>query len=387
MNSQALIPLIQQKSLSKLQKEFNTKIRKIAEIKQKIEDTKSQAVYIKNKLDEDIIPLEQEVANVRVEYVKTLDYAYQNFKLSKKDQELLVDLVVGESYELISVFGKTELIELYDYYNTDGMSYAEEEAEIKKEAKKQAENMFSQTFGKKVDLSDLDEEAIFQKMHEMRAEFEAKQKQAEWEAQEKQKNRKRTPKQQEREHKRQAETEQLNKTTRAIYTELVKELHPDREQDEEARAWKTEIMKQITQAYESEDMFELLKLQLQYRQSQNQLDELPEERLTYYIKLLKEQIYSLQAEYSQMTSPFFGTADERLTRLGLGGTKGQVDYQIRRAKKELKDQMTSLEYTLNLLKDPQGVKQYLKDERKHLKDSEMDFPFDLVSIFEAINRR
>jgi hypothetical protein len=387
MNSQALIPLIQNKVLSKLQKDFNTKIRKIAELKQRIDDTKLQAQYIKNKLDTEIIPLEQEVAGVRVEYVKALDAAHNNYKLSKKDRDLLVEIILGEAYDLISVFGKTELTDLYDHYNYEGLSYADEEAEIKKQAQKQAETMFSQFFGKKIDLSDLDEATVFQKLHEMQAEAEEQQKQADWEAQQKRQNRKKNAKQQESEKKRQAEAEQLNKTSRAIYTELVKELHPDREQDEEKRAWKTEIMKQITQAYESDDMFELLRLQLEHRKTQNELDELPEERLNYYIKLLKEQINTLQSELFQMTSPMMGMGDDRFTRLGLGGTKGQVDYQIRKAKKDLKESIESFNYALKSLKDPQKTKEYLKAERQGMKIAEFDFPFDLGAIFDIRNKR
>jgi hypothetical protein len=227
---------------------------------------------------------------------------------------------------------------------------------------------------------------MFQKMHEMQAEFEEQQKQANWEAQQKNQNRKKSTKQQESEKKRQAETEQLNKTSRAIYTELVKELHPDREQDEEKRVWKTEIMKQITQAYESDDMFELLRLQLEHRQAQNQLDELPEDRLSYYIKLLKEQINTLQEELFQMTSPMMGMGDDRLTRLGLGGTKGQVDYRIRQAKKELRDTMEQLNYTLQMLKDPQLTKEYLKNERKNMQNEEFDLSMDLGAIFDMVSK-
>lgn len=88
-----------------------------------------------------------------------------------------------------------------------------------------------------------------------------------------------------------------NKSLNSIYKRLVKELHPDLEQDSEKRAEKGVLMKHLTVAYENQDLFSLLTLELEWLGSVDYASEtLSEESLKAYNSLLKDQIEDLKQE-------------------------------------------------------------------------------------------
>jgi hypothetical protein len=379
----AVVPIIKNnknEALNKLQKDFNQKVLKIKELKEKIVEIENQVQFIKQKLQTELIPYEREAASARVELVKSIDTAIQNIKFSRTEREALRETLIDHCFELISVFKYEELIPIYDRYSQEG-GYEKEVEEMDKEAKKQASSMFKNAFGKDINLEDLTDEEAFETLHRTAAEMEEEMKQQAWEKKQKQQNKKKSPKQAAAEEKRRLEAEQLNKTTRSIYTELAKEIHPDLEQDEEKRTWKTEIMKQITQAYENDDLYELLRLQLEYRQMENKLDQLPEERLKYYVKILNDQVKALNEQIYMITSPFSGI-DSRLIDLGLGGTKNQINYRFRNAKKEINENKLAALDAIKHLQRADTAKRFANDlarSRRQQSNFDMDSMMDMLS--------
>lgn len=100
---------------------------------------------------------------------------------------------------------------------------------------------------------------------------------------------------------RKLQEEQTLKSIRTIYMELVKELHPDREQDETLRLVKEERMKQLTEAYQNKDLSALLTMQIIWleesvKSPEGQSDEI----LKGYNKILKKELEKLKKEQEMM---------------------------------------------------------------------------------------
>ncbi|MDI7066794.1 hypothetical protein QMO17_36840, partial [Klebsiella pneumoniae] len=74
-------------------------------------------------------------------------------------------------------------------------------------------------------------------------------------------------------------------------------LHPDRESDPEERKRKTVLMQRVNEAYGKNNLLHLLELQLELEHiDQNAIDNLSEDRLRHYNKILREQVGELDDE-------------------------------------------------------------------------------------------
>jgi hypothetical protein len=365
-NQSNIVPVIQGKSgatLSKLQKDFNTHIKRINTLKEQIELVKKQLSEIQARVQKELVPLEQEECNARIEYVKALIQGYEAPKgLSKRDKDDLLEAILGELLDMTENFDRTDLIELYNQYNYDGKSYEDDMKEA--QAHTQFKDFASQVFGLDLETHAEDEEMDdFERLHRMKAQIEEQMREQQWQEDQRKQNRKKTAKQIAKEQAMKEEAAMLNKNTRVIYTELAKEIHPDLETDETQKAWKTELMQKITDAYNREDLYELLRLQLEYQNSTQAIDTLPEERLKMYVKVLKEQVKTLQQAYHQIISPYNPEVG-RYASMGLGGTKSQIDYRFRAEKKEIRERTALIYSTALQLKDSKALKEYLKNERR-----------------------
>jgi hypothetical protein len=93
-----------------------------------------------------------------------------------------------------------------------------------------------------------------------------------------------------------------NKGLNTIYKRLVKELHPDLEQNPEKRIEKEAMMKRLTVAYEKQDLVSLLALESEWLGGVDfASDTLSEESFKAYNGLLKDQIEDLKQEFLMIT--------------------------------------------------------------------------------------
>lgn len=362
-----LITIASDKKLSKLQADFNAKIKQISELKESIENVKKQTIEINERLEKELSPLEKERVEVQKAFALTLVDTYHNMKMSKKDRETLVECIISELWHLINEHNQKDLISVYNQFNE--IDYETEAKQMNEDAQKSAFDMFENMTGFNLNDLDLGEDTEnmdpFERMHRARAAYEEKMKNENWEQQEKRSNRKKTPKQEAKEQKMREEAEMLTKSSRAIYMELAKELHPDRELDEEKRIWKTELMQRITAAYNENDLYELLSLRLEYKQKQMDADAVPEKQLELYIKILKEQISALREEY-QGFFHMFNPITRRLQQFGLGKAKQVVTRSINREKKEIAEEIKRIQHTQKGLGDPHFFKDYMKEQRESM---------------------
>jgi hypothetical protein len=107
------------------------------------------------------------------------------------------------------------------------------------------------------------------------------------------------------EARRQAEEQRLRQSIREVYRKLASALHPDRETDSQERERKTALMQRANQAYAKNNLLQLLELQLELEHiDQSALDNIGEDRLKYYNKILKEQLVELEQELLRVEGAF-----------------------------------------------------------------------------------
>jgi hypothetical protein len=273
--------------LTKLQKQFNSSIQKINRLKNDFQFVSAEIDVIKVKIASDIVPLERKLIDVQVQEVKYLDQLFTENRFKKRDNQTLSEMIFERTYDLIGKFGKTELGDIFARHN-NGKTF-EEENEVAEEMTSNAmKDTFSSIFG--IEFDDDADVSTPEKMNEYMAQkMEAEQERAE---------------QERANRKKRLEEKNLNKTSRQIYMELVKEFHPDREKDELEKERKTLLMHRITESYEKDDLFELLRLRLELLGTD--FEHSNDEQLKHYVKLLKQQINELEGELDELKS--FGQA-------------------------------------------------------------------------------
>lgn len=254
--------------LSKAQKQFNNLIKKIEEQKKLLLEWQDTLPPYNQRLIEAYTPLMTKFNNQRIEWLYLLDSAYHSKKFNNADKKKLHHLLSELSHDLVVNHGKEELIELYN-------DYAEQD-EIDDETVAQ-------------DIEDDD----FEEQNRAALEREAA------------KQAKKAAKQLEKHAKQQQEQEKISKSIQSVYRQLVASLHPDREPDEQERERKTKLMQKVNVAYAKKDLLQLLELQLAIEQiDQLQLNNIAEDRLKHFNKVLQKQLNELFEEITDIESAF-----------------------------------------------------------------------------------
>ncbi len=171
-------------------------------------------------------------------------------------------------------------------------------------------------------------------------------------------SRPKSAKQQARAAKKQAEAQKTTKAVRAMYMDLVKAFHPDREPDEAEKLRKTAIMQRVTEAYEKSDLLGLFRLQLEFeRIDQAHLEKLADSQLKYYNNVLQQQVdeldEQLQAVQQELRAMTGGKTAGSISPLG-------IEYAINHDIRQLKQSIKTLKADLKALVDPAIMNQWLK---------------------------
>ncbi|MFT3740185.1 MAG: J domain-containing protein [Breznakibacter sp.] len=99
-----------------------------------------------------------------------------------------------------------------------------------------------------------------------------------------------------------ADMPELKRTTKQLFTDLAKKLHPDLERNEQLQSEKTELMKQVTEAYDQQDLFGLLHLHQRHINDERLLGpgQPDGDKLQRYATMLKKQAADLQRQIDDM---------------------------------------------------------------------------------------
>lgn len=245
------------KKLSKAQKQFNQLIKKIAEQKQLLLEWQTTLPQYNQRLSESYTPLMTKFNQQRIEWLHLLDRAYRNKDFSNADKKKLRHLLGELSHELVLSHGQVELTDLYNRYAAD------EQVLLAETVMQDTDVSFAKKLPKDTAQPD-----------------------------------KKTAKQQQ-------EQEKISKSIQSVYRQLVASLHPDREPDEQERDRKTKLMQKVNVAYSKKDLLQLLELQLAVEQiDQAHLNNLSEDRLKHFNKVLQEQFAELSDEVEDIESAF-----------------------------------------------------------------------------------
>ncbi|MHC2992525.1 hypothetical protein OB13_13370, partial [Pontibacter sp. HJ8] len=315
-----------QRQLSKLQQEFNQKVAQVEQLKQETAARRASMSQARKRIEKELLPIIARQIAKRVELVQLLDEAFALPLFSFREKEKLALLIADITFDLIAQYERQDMIVLHDRYAE--FPYAERIVLDEEDETDLTAGIAEEEPDIAEDFGDLDE------YERIQAQLDREMEQREQEKQNRQKGRK-TKAQQEKEAKAKAELNNISKASRRVYTDLAKQLHPDKEQDETKRAWKDEAMKKVTQAYHHDDFFELLRLQMEFLQEQGQaLDKLPDEQLQYYVQLLTDQVNELKQELDAFT---FGPDTDFYNRFC--GSPKQMDQKFKRAKEDLNQEL------------------------------------------------
>lgn len=333
--------------LSQLQQEFNRKVAQIEQLKQELATRRDSMDLAQKRIEKELRPIIMQQVAQRVALVHLLDDAFALPLFSFREKEKLAQLIASISLDLIQNYEREDLIALHDRYAE--VPYAERAAYLDEEENFTEQGIADEEEAIPDNWDELDE------FERLQAQLDREEEARERSRQYRQKGRK-TKAQQEKEAKAKAELSNISKASRRVYTDLAKQLHPDKEQDETKRAWKEEAMKRVTQAYHHDDFFELLRLQMEFLQEQGQaLDKLPDEQLAYYIRLLDDQVSELQTE---LNSFIFGPNAAFYDRFC--GSPKQMNQKFKQAKEGLAYELEQLKQNLRVLQDPVQIKVILK---------------------------
>ena len=357
-----------EKDLSKLQKQFNANVKKINELKQRLQEDEASLRLIVARIQSDIIPVEQKHFDKITELVYVFDKHHDDPFFKKKEKAKIADFIVNKSHELIETTGNRDLKILYEKYAEE--SFDEMDAEAENATAEMMKSMMSSMFG-----VDFEEDADVSDPQKMQEYMERKMEEKQAEAQAKKANRKKSDKQIEKEEKIKEEAKNVSKAARSIYTDLVKAFHPDRERDETERDRKTEIMKRVTQAYENDDLFELLRLKIELQGSDIESLTMADEQLKYYNKILKEQVRELEESLWQLRMQGSGPmgGEDLLSRFG--GDEKSMKAKITRQVNKLKNNIKMVEQDIITLGVKENMRRFLKDYQ-----IQEDFDDDFVNF-------
>lgn len=285
----------QQNRLTPAQKKFNTLIQKIDTQKKLLTQWQEIIPLYHQKISEKLTPLRAAFADGQAEMLTLLDTLFLNHKFTKQQQSKISHLITGICTELIRQHGRDDLKAIYARYS--GANYDEVFQMEREAANDFLKSMFEYEYG--VDMSD--EEFDFTDLEETTRRLQQKTQQQRLSDGAPSSRRKKTSKQLAKEAREREEAANVSKSIQAVYRQLVAALHPDRESDPEERERKTDLMKQITVAYGNRDLLRLLELQLNVEQiDQMQINNITEDRLKYYNKILQNQLGELAEEVMLM---------------------------------------------------------------------------------------
>lgn len=349
------IPAKAGKEFSKSQKQFNAYSRRIEKLKNELAATQQVLEKAKRKVAETLLPLERQRIDVRVEIVWMLDRQHDAASYKKREREDLAEFIIATAHQLIGDFGRDELKPLFEKY--ENCTYEEYNRQANQQTGEQMKQVFDM-FG-----IDLDEDADLSNLNSFREAYQRKAEAGQQAHEARRAERKKTAKQLEKEDKLRREAQNITKTVRAAYMQLVKAFHPDREKNSTEKERKTAIMQRITEAYQNNDLFELLRLQLEYNQKDGgDFERLPDEQLKYYNKLLKEQVGELENELWALQAgenPFQPGLYQQLCV-----PPERLDENIKREARQLKKALKEMKDELRLMEDPDMVRQLIKQHRQ-----------------------
>lgn len=276
---------------------FQRFCRKIVGLRSRIKAAEQQCEQALLLYHSDLVPKEKKLVDLITQFILEVRAITRDSKiLNKKERAILKEIFEEDLNTLNGLVLYNQLHdEIKDLYReihgkTPEEVFNEELSEFK-------DSLYNDGVINDLDLTDLDpeedlEEQLFARVRQaMQEKFSDNKETEEPSPSPKPKSKKELLKE-EKAHQLEA---LQSKGIGSIYKRLVKELHPDLEQDPKKRQDKDHLMKRLTVAYEKRDLMELLSLKSEcLGHLEGDAEAFNEETLKVYNSLLKEQIIDLE---------------------------------------------------------------------------------------------
>lgn len=353
-----------QPKLSKGQQAFNSLIKQIEKNRAQLTDWEAAISLYQQKYARELLPLVEDLTDMQAKLVHCLDRVSDQKGLTRTERRVIASAIADIAEQVLAGRDDTALKAIYNKHGR--FDYDSEEAANIKGMKSMLEDVLGVDLGDDLDVSSPEDliKRAQARMEENRAQNNAD-RQA-WE--ERRPKRKKSAKQLVKEAQQQTEDQQVSQSIREIYRKLASALHPDRELDTQERDRKTALMQRVNQAYEKRNLLQLLKLQLELEHiDQTAVNNISEDRLKRYNKILKEQLVELEQEIRQVEGGFmaqFGISP--FVKVSPGTIMRDLATDIvgvRHAIRDLKNDLLAFE-------DIKKVKAWLKKARRQA--AEMD---------------
>jgi hypothetical protein len=359
-----------QSNLSKGQKAFNTLIKQIEKRRARLSAWEAAMPAFHRKYVSEFAPLEQTSIDLRTKLVHRLDQAYAQKDLTKSERRTIADLISDLTGELVAQSDDPELKSIYNRYSESDFD-SEAAAELD-DMKSALEAMLGVELGDDVDMSS--PEDVLQRAHAQMEQLQAQDALENQAREARRAKRKKTPRQLAAEAREQVEQAELSLSIREVYRKLASALHPDRETDPQERERKTTLMQRANQAYSKNSLLQLLELQLELEHiDQSVINNIGEDRLKHYNKILKEQLGELDHEILHVENGFkhsYGIPP--FVEVSPGTVMRNLAADIF----SLQESLHALEHDLLVFDDVKQLKGWLKSAKRSLATPRLDdMPF------------
>ena len=325
------------KNHSKEQKRFDSLTKRIEDLEIKLENEEIKLNTAMQEYNNKVYSLEKSLVEKKSEFVFKIDEKSKKYKLTKKQREIISDVI---TMEMSAIFDQQEPTkeqeELYDKWAE--CSYKAEVKEQESFEREVFEASIKHVFNGEIDASNFEDtpEGRARMKERIEAYYEEKTK----EFKTSQQNKKPTKKEQ-----LQAQAEELKlKNIRSIYISLVKVLHPDTEQDEALKVQKNELMKKVTTAYENKDISTLLRLEAEWiSQTNSRLDSVTDATLKLYNETLYQRLQELEyKKFMLLRNPIYENI-QHLVHLNEKRISSEIDKVVTESRYELEEMYESIE--------------------------------------------
>ena len=354
------------KKHSKEQKRFDSLTKRIEDLEIKLEKEEQKLNAAIQEYNYKVYPLEKSIVEKKSEFVFKIDEKSKKYKLTKKQREIISDVI---TMEMSAIFDQQEPTkeqeELYDKWSE--CSYKAEVAEQESFEREVFEASIKHVFNGEIDASDFEDTPEGRARMKERIEAYYEEKNNEFKTN--QQNKKLTKKEQ-----LQAQAEELKlKNIRSIYISLVKVLHPDIEQDDTLKVQKNELMKKVTAAYENKDISTLLRLEAEWiSQTNGRLDSVTDATLKLYNETLHQRLQELEyKKFMLHRNPIYENI-QHLVHLNEKIISSEIDKVVTESRYELEE----MEESIELVDDSETKAEFVEFVSDYLEftgDDEMDF--------------
>jgi hypothetical protein len=290
-----------QSRLSKAQRAFNTLIKQIENKRARLAAWEAAIPPYQRKYVGELVPLVEDSVDLQIQMVHCLDRAGDQRGLTKTERRKIASVITELAGELAGARDDAQLKAIYNKHSRS--DYDAEEAANIQGMKFMLEDFLGFELGDDLDMSS--PEDILERAKAQMREQQTRDAADRQTREQRRGKQKKSAKQLATEARQQAEEQRLRQSIREVYRKLASALHPDRETESGERERKTALMQRVNQAYAKNNLLQLLELQLELEQiDQSAIDNIGEDRLKYYNKILKEQLVELEQELLRVEGAF-----------------------------------------------------------------------------------